>query len=282
MLALHNSALSVALLDPADAADRARQGTRYCWGGYIWQVTDAQAGPLFTGPQWPEPAPRPFNGQGLPESFRHAEFGTGRPLILENQRGFIIGIGDVAPDAHGELAVTSPCAWTITRSADSVEFCTSQAGNGYACQLTRRVTLQDRTVTSATSLANTGSRPLPLHWFAHPFFALTDRRLTCAIPASWGMKQNIGYSLDDAHRITFRRQFEHIDDGHFEQLLVGAGTPLRAELSHPKLRGLVFKSDFTPDSCPIWGNNNTWSIEPYIATDLAPGVSRAWTLRYEL
>ncbi|MBS0664607.1 MAG: hypothetical protein JSR48_15170 [Verrucomicrobia bacterium] len=281
MLQLSHSSLQVDLLDPADPADRARQGTRYCWGGYVWQVTDPVAGPLLAGPEWPEPRPTAFNGQGLPESFRHGEFGTGKPLILEDRRGFIIGIGDVAPGADGELAVTRPCDWTVTRSSDALEFCTAQAGLGYACQLTRRISLAGRALLSATALANTGSRPLPLHWFAHPFFALTDRRLTCTLPASWGMAVNVGYALEAGNTITFRRQFQHKDDGHFEQLRVGARTPLRAVLSHPRLEGIIFSTDFTPDQCPIWGNSNTWSIEPYLTTELAPGARREFTLRYE-
>ena len=117
MLSLSLNSLSVDLLNPADARDRGRMGTRYCWGGYIWQVYDQQAGPLLTGPEWPDPSPTPFNGQGLPESFRHTELGTDRALMLEDGRGFIIGIGEVAPNDAGESAVTKPCQWSVTRSA---------------------------------------------------------------------------------------------------------------------------------------------------------------------
>jgi hypothetical protein len=31
----------------------------------------------------------------------------------------------------------------------------------------------------------------------------------------------------------------------------------------------------------VWGNSNTWSIEPYITSELAAGATRTWTLRYE-
>ena len=279
MLTLANDSLRVDLLDPAAAADQAFLGTRYCWGGYIWQVTDPVAGPLLTGPEWPVATPDPFNGQGLPESFRHAEFGTGRPLLVENGRGWIIGIGEVARNSAGELAVTQPCPWTLTRGSGTLEFCTAQSGLGHACQLTRRIALTGRTLTSSTRLTNPGDRPLPLHWFAHPFFALTDRLLTCGLPAVWGMAENVGYALDAENRLGFKRRFEHKDDGHFEKLLISG--PLRAELSHPRLTGLVFSTDFVPDMCPVWGNSNTWSIEPYLQTELAPGATRTWTMTYE-
>lgn len=281
MLTLAHDDLTLELLDPADALDRPRLGTRFCWGGYIWQLRDREAGPLLAGPEWPKPAPTPFNGQGLPESFRHAVLGTGEPLMLENRRGFIIGIGDVAPGADDKIAVSNPCPWSVTRGPGSIEFCTQQSGNGYACALTRHISLRGRTLVSATQLTNTGSRPIPLHWFAHPFFMLTDRQLTCGLPAGWGMNENPGYSLDSRNRLHFQRRFKDEFDGWFEPLVIGPGVPLRAVLSHPKLREVVFSTDFTPDFCPVWGNSNTWSIEPYIRAELPPGAARAWTLTYE-
>ena len=282
MLKLNSADLNVEILDPADTTDRARLGLRYGWGGYIWQVHEAKLGvPLLAGPEWPNHQPIPFNGQGLPESFRHAEFGTGRPLILEDNRGFIIGIGDVAPNMAGYLDVAEPCPWSITTSHVAIEFCTEQSGNGYACQLTRRIALDRRKLSSSTRLTNIGNRPLPLHWFAHPFFALDDRLITCGLPKTWGMNANVGYELDGDHRLSFKRRFRDRDDGHFEQLIIGADTPLSATLSHPPLKEIIFSTDFVPDTCPIWGNSNTWSIEPYMATELIPGTDHAWTLTYE-
>lgn len=281
MLTLSNVDLSVALIDPANPLEQDHLGVRFCWGGYIWQVEDSQVGPLLAGPEWPKPDPLPFNGQGLPESFRYAEFGTGRRLMLEEGRGFIIGIGEVGPGDDGKLAVLKPCPWSITTSHGAVEFCTEQSGQGYSCQLTRRISLENRKLTSATRLANLGERPIPLHWFAHPFFALDDRLLSCKIPAAWDMAENAGYEFDEDRRITFKRRFRDEFDGHFEQLIVDQKTPLRATLSHPKLTEVIFTSDFAPDTCPIWGNSNTWSIEPYMVTELAPGNDHSWQLTYE-
>lgn len=281
MLSLTANSLAVELLNPADSGDRARLGTRYCWGGYIWQVHDRDVGPLLTGPEWPSPTPTPFNGQGLPESFRHTEFGTERPLMLEDGRGFILGIGEVAPGDDGKPMVTKPCQWTVTRSAAAMDFYTVQTGGPFGCRLSRRVAIEGRSLTSYTKVINTGTKPLPVHWFAHPFFALTDGVLTCGLPRSWDMAENPGYVFDGERRLTFQRRFKNKDDGHFQQLVVGSRTPLRAAVSHPRLSKVFFSTDFTPDSCPVWGNSNTWSIEPYITAELAPGATRAWTLTYE-
>ena len=280
MLSLAHNSLTVELLNPADSADRARLGTRYCWGGYIWQVQDQDAGPLLAGPEYPAPAPTPFNGQGAPESFRHTELGTDRPLILEDGRGFIIGIGEVAP-GDDQPIVTKPCQWTVTRSAAAMDFYTVQTGGAHGCRLSRRIALEGRSLTSFTKIINTGSKPLPVHWFAHPFFALTAGLITCGLPRSWDMADNPGFGFDGERRLISKRVFKNKTDGHFQPLIVGPKTPLRAALSHPRLSKVFFSTDFTPDSCPVWGNSNTCSIEPYIIADLAPGSTRSWTLTYE-
>jgi len=281
MLTLSFNSLAVEILNPADARDRARLGTRYCWGGYIWQVHDQHAGPLLTGPEWPNPTPTPFNGQGLPESFRHTEFGTERPLMLEDGRGFILGVGEVAPGPDEKPVVTKPAHWSVTRTAAAIDFYTVQTGGPYGCRLSRRVGLEGRALTSFTKIVNTGTKPLPVHWFAHPFFALTEGDIKCGLPRSWDIEENPGFGFDTERRLTLKRHFKNQDDGHFQQLKVGKGTPLRAALSHPRLSKVFLSTDFTPDLCPVWGNSNTWSIEPYLTMDLAPGASRSWTLTYE-
>jgi hypothetical protein len=280
MLTLSNADLHVSLLDPHDPIDRQRVGTRYAWGGYIWQVEDAVAGPLLAGPEWPASEPDPYNGQGLPESFRSHEFGTERPLMLENGTGFVIGVGDVNETPAGALEVTAPCMWEITPRAGEIVFTTEQSGNGYACRLTRRIAIDGRQLVSSSRLENLGERPLPLHWFAHPFFALTDRWITCGLPASWGMADNQGFHLDAENRLHLHRPFPDLKNGHFELLILSEDEPLRAVVSHPTLSEITLATDFVPALCPVWGNSATWSIEPYLVTELAPDMDHDWALTY--
>lgn|GEM_PF-374175 len=276
MLTLANAHLCLDVLDPV--ADRARLGPRFCWGGFIWQVHDVVLGPLLTGPEWPAPAPTPFNGQGLPESFRHRTR-EGRPLTWQGERGVALGAGELALTATGEAAVTAPCAWEIGEFADRLVFSTWHAAAGFSYELTRQIELTDRKIVSRSALTNTSDRRLTLEWFAHPFFALTDGLIHAEVPEGATLPENPGFALAD-RALTQRRRFAHAKDGHMDYLQLPPGQPLVVRLNHPLLTHISFATNFPPGECVIWGNSNTFSVEPYLALDLAPGETRSWSLRY--
>jgi hypothetical protein len=280
MISLQQGDLKVELLDPANPAEQARQGLRYCWGGYIWRVIDARAGDLCAGPEWPGAAPSAYNGQGLPESFRHREFGTNRPLTFNDAGGLVPGVGRVAVNAKGEPELVEPAVWEVATSPARGVFRTEQTGLGWTLRLQRTIELQGRTLTSATEIVNASGAPFPLHWFAHPFFALSAGRIAGTFAAGWGLAVNPGFALDRQGRLTQHRVFDGLNDGHFEPMLVPEVQPLQVRLAHPRIEWIDFSTDFAPSMCPMWGNGNTWSVEPYLVTQLAPGDSRAWTLRY--
>ncbi|WP_438479800.1 hypothetical protein [Oleiharenicola lentus] len=274
MLTLANDQLRLEILDPV--ADRAKLGPRFCWGGYLWQISDAKVGTLLTGPEWPKADPAPFNGQGLPESFRHSTR-DGRRHTWNADGGVALGAG--ALNASGS-DVTEPCTWQITPSSQEIVFTTEQNVAGFHYAITRTITLSQRNVRSISQLTNRAETPLMLEWFAHPFFALTDRLIEMEVPAGSQLVENPGFALA-ARTLTQKRRFEHEKDGHMDFLRLPAALPLRAKLSHPKLSHVIFETSFAPSECVIWGNSNTFSIEPYQTLVLMPGELRAWTLSYE-
>lgn len=278
MLTLANADLRVDLLDPA--AEHARLGPRYCWGGYIWQVHDASVGTLLTGPEWPSPTPEPHNGQGLPESFRHSTT-TGQPLLWDGDTGLAPGAGALGRDASGNVVVTTPCVWRFELQSDRIVFRTDQAVGRWAYALERTIELHGRQVRSHSRLTNRGAGPLVLEWFAHPFFALQpDGLLRMMLPAATQMAENAGYILA-GRELTLRRAFVGLHGGHLEHLNLPPGRPFAAELSHPRLAHVRFATDFAPYKCVLWANGNTLSLEPFLALNLAPGESREWTLTYD-
>lgn len=274
---LANSQLRVDLLDPV--TDRARLGPRYCWGGYIWQVHDPVAGPLLTGPEWPSPAPQPHNGQGLPESFRHRTT-TGEPLLWRDTTGLAPGVGTLGLDPTGGVLVTDPCPWTIRASTDHYEAVTRQSVGDWSYELVRTVTLEGRRLVSRSALRNAGGAPLILEWFVHPFFALTEGRASAMLPAGTSLPPNPGFVLA-GETLTFARAFAGMDDGHLDHLQLPAGQPLVATLSHPRLTHVRFATSFAPFKCVVWANGLTFSLEPFLALQLAPGASQAWDLVYD-
>lgn len=279
MLPFANDQLRVDLLDPV--ADRAHLGPRYCWGGYIWQVWDL-AGPapvpLVRGPEWPAAAPIPFNGQGLPESFRHRTL-AGQPLTWRGEEGVALGAGALRIAADKTVGVVDPCVWQTVSGPAGIEFRTVHAAAGYSYTLRRTLSLAGRTLVSATELANTGSSRLALEWFAHPFFAVPADGACARLPAGSSIADNPGFAFTGL-QLRERRRFARQDDGHMDTLQLPPAATLVADLPHPTHGCVRFATDFVPDRCIVWGNDRTFSLEPYLVLDLAPGASRTWSLRY--
>lgn len=278
MLHLANRELRVDLIDPA--ADRERLGPRYCWGGYIWQVHDHKVGALLTGPEWPHATPDPHNGQGLPESFRHSSM-SGEPLLWSGAFGLAPGAGALARHSDGTITVTQPGVWQVAQQQDRVLFQTAQSVAHWSYALDRSIELENRQVRSHSRLTNRSDTPLILQWFAHPFFALgKDRLIRVTLPVGTQLSENPGYVLSN-RELTLRRAFVGLDDGHLDYLKLPADQPFTATLSHPAITGVRFATNFAPFQGVIWANGNTLSLEPYLALELAPGESRAWTLTYD-
>jgi hypothetical protein len=279
MLTLQNSELRVDILDPV--RDAARLGPRFCWGGYIWQVYDSVAGPLFTGPEWPEPSPSAFNGQGLPESFRHRTL-EGRPLTWRGEVGVALGAGELRCDGE-KVHVVAPCKWEVTATAERIEFRTQHAAAGFQYSLRRVVALAGRQISSVTHLTNASTgQAMALEWFTHPFFALLNGEIRAQLPTGAELPANAGFTLM-GRTLTQKRRFTRADDGHMERgLRLLPNQPLSTTLTHPSLTYVQFETSFAPAACVLWGNDRTFSIEPYLTLNLAPGESRDWSLTYGL
>lgn len=277
MLRLENTGLTVELLDPA--TDQTRLGARYVWGGYIWQVHDRRAGPLLTGAQWPEAEPDPYNGQGLPESFRHRTI-TGEPLLWNGDTGLSPGAGRLGKIGDA-VVVTVPCGWEISAHDDHVILKTAQTVGSWSYELVRTVELRGRQLCSRTRYTNRSASRLVHEWFVHPFFALgKDGRAEALLPRGTSLPPNPGYVIE-ANRLSFKRGFEGKFDGHLDYLQLPPHTAFSAELNHPRLAHVRFTSSFVPIRTVIWANGNTLSLEPYLTLDLAPGETKEWSLTYE-
>jgi hypothetical protein len=267
MYTLANDSLSVVMLDPV--ADRKHLGTRYCHGGYIFEVNDRRHGNLIAGPQYPGPF-TPFDGQGMPDAFNLS------PLIdrgSASTQALLIGIGrcDLATDT-----VLEYCAWDIEAKDNALAFRTQQAYAGYALTLERTLTLMDRTVRSTTRISNTGQVPIPIVWFPHPFYPqpateeLIRLNIEVSIPAESGYRVAANGWI---HR--------NGPPGYYQPLIHDAHTPLTVLQRHPVLGMVAASCSYVPAFFPIWGNPNTFSWEPFLERTVAGGHAYEWWIDYD-
>lgn len=282
MYRLENGSLSVSILDPE--ADQIRLGSRYCIGGYIYQVTDAANEELFTGPQYPDPYPDSFDGQGAPDMFFTPLGAEETPVGGEVG---IIGVGRVRRTSPIEPfyvrhnpEVAEFLSWEVDAGSDAITMHTAQTFRSWAYQLTRQVTLEGRTVHSHTAITSSGEAILPVRWFAHPFFPLTPDRVYCRFSMPVSMPENEGYFIDKAGFICQKPAYDWPRGCYQALTYEKPAGGITITQKHPTVGEVNTTTDFAPDFLPVWSNANTFSFEPYFDVKLKQGERAAWRISY--
>lgn len=282
MYTLQNDSLSVSILDPA--VDRNRLGSRYCVGGYIWQITDPDHGELLTGPQYPKPYPDTFDGQGAPDMFFTP---LGAEEVAVGDVVGVIGVGEVRRTSEIEPfsvrynpEVSEFLDWEVDASDTAITMHTTHTFQDWSYRLTRRVTLSERTIDSVTEIESSGSTILPVRWFAHPFFPLTPDRVYCRFSVPVSMPENAGYFINDEGFICQKAEYEWAK-GYYQALDFEATDGISVIEKHPTVGEVITTTDFAPDFLPVWSNANTLSFEPYFDAQLGKGESAAWRISYQ-
>jgi hypothetical protein len=270
MYVLRNDSLEVQILDPI--ADQERLGTRYCTGGYIFQIRDAAHGDLLTGPTFPDSF-NTFDGQGIPDAFK---LGPIQRPGASDGTALIIGVGicDLEADQVREF-----CRWDVVADTTGIRFSTSQTFEQTVLELERHVSLNGRTVRSATWLRNRGKRPLPFRWFPHPFYPHPETDELCRFNLPVSFPENDGYEMAESGFV--RRCGWPWTSGHYQALDQAGSAPLSILQKHPKLGLVSGTCSYIPTYIPIWGNPNTFSWEPFLDGWVGAGQERAWHIDYD-
>ncbi len=281
MYTLQNQKLRVMILDPI--SDRYRLGSRYCTGGYIWQILDLISGDLLSGPMFPDPLPTQFDGQGAPEVFETA---LGLDTASINNTVLVIGVGEVLRSSPVEPfhvrdnpIVKEFCTWKIDRLKSSISMHTSHKYKKYSLQLTRVVSLVGRTVISRSALINRGEESVPLRWFAHPFFPLNNDLVCSKFSRPFEISDNRGFFLDKDGYLAMRKEYPW-KKGLYCPLKMDGEGPMIIRQLHPVLPELEVQLCFPVSSMPVWANANTYSFEPYLDTILDPESKKEWSIEF--
>ncbi len=282
MYLLENGELSVSILDPQ--LDLARCGSRYCVGGYIYQIDDKTRGPLLAGPQYPKPYPDVFDGQGAPDMFATPLGDSEAPLGGEVG---IIGVGRVRRSSPIEPfsvrhnpEVIEFLVWTVEVQPNAIVMRTEQQFGAWSYRLARHVTLNGRSLDSRTEIESLGEASLPIRWFPHPFYPPTlDGRL-CRFSIPVTLSENPGYFMDNDGWICQRPDYDWTRGCFLAVDFTREGNALAVTQSHPLLGEVGAQTDYAPVYLPIWGNRNTFSFEPYYAAELSRGESASWGIQY--
>ena len=269
MFALKSDSLQVCILDPAE--DRRCFGTRYCTGGYIFQVLDVRHGEVMSGPTYPDSF-NWFDGQGIPDAFNLSPL---RDPASDNPEAMVIGIGrcDLQQNQVREF-----CQWEVERQIEALTMRTRQEHSPFALEMERTVALHERTIRSSTRVRNTGKRLMPICWFPHPFFPQPETDELCSFNMAFSLAPNPGFVL--APNRFVRRQGWPWTDGHYQPVDHQAQAPLVVTQRHPQLGLVVASCSYIPSYLPIWGNSHTFSWEPFLERLLAPGQELAWSIDY--
>jgi len=270
MYSLKNDLLEVSILDPV--ADQARFGTRYCTGGYIYQITDARLGELLSGPTYPDGF-NWFDGQGIPDAFNLSPL---REPTDSGATALIIGIGLCDLQAN---QVTDFCRWEVAQAPDHIQMQTRHSFQAFALELERTVRLRRRTVRSLTRLKNTGQRPIPLRWFPHPFYPQPATDELCRVNIPVNFPANANYEL--AANGFICRQGWPWTDGRYQALDHAAQTNLVVLQKHPALGLVAATCSYVPAFFPIWGNGRTFSWEPFFERTVGAGQEISWWIDYD-
>jgi len=279
MIRLQSDNLSLDIIDPRDDRDRERLGSRYCAGGYIWQVYDARTNqPLLSGPHYPSATPPVFDGQGMPDMF---ETPLGGEDCAIGEQVCVIGVGFVEKSSgvvpfhpRNNPRVTQFCRWYVDKGGDWVIMTTAQSIGGRSITLRREVHLDGGRAVTFTTVINVGKETVNLRWFAHPFFPINND-FTCGriIPMA-AMPDNAGYELGDGGEISMKPGYLW-EKGLFQVLYVPVAK-LRFVVPHRIVGSIDLKTDYDVVRCAVWGNSRTFSFEPFMQRALAPGEEASW------
>ena len=270
MYTLTSDSLEVSILDPV--ADQERFGTRYCTGGYIFQITDRRHGALLSGPTYPDSF-NWFDGQGIPDAFNLSPL---REPAAADAGALIIGVGvcdlqanRVAEFCRGMFSSTRqrwPCILHRRSRALRWSWIAPSRCMGARFAPPRRCAIP----------ASCRSRSAGFHI---PFFPHVETDELCRLNIPVSIPADASYQLAESGFIA--RKGWPWTDGHFLALDHAAQNAVVVLQKHPLLGLVAATCSYIPSYFPIWGNPQTFSWEPFLERTIGAGQEFGWWIDYD-
>ena len=282
MLFLKNEKYTVEVLDPEN--DHDLLGARYCRGGQVFQVKDAEGNDLFSGPTYPENY-NPFDSQGLPDAF------NAYPNLEEAKLGddiFTIGVGLVKYSkiietffACDNREVIKAVEWSVQQDDNQLVFECVDSHMGWAYSLKKILKLSENELKFDFELRNIGEKLLPVSWFAHPFFFHNKDQGLGKLPIK--QEQNLFYEKDSEGKI-YARLPQNYDGAIHNTFAMGQALQNEPELNvpyqHDQLSNFNICCRFNVAQFPTWFNDKTTSPEPFVIDELRQKEKLTWGMDY--
>ncbi len=288
MLTLRNDQLSVAVLDPR--ADRELLGPRFCAGGYVLQVYDANEIPLLTRPQGSSQPFDPYHGEGLPEAF---SLSPGADRAQLGEPVLVLGVGQVRPAPEPAPAESTEGTggvrpepleysdWSVSRNGAGIEMRTEHRFLEWRIELVRLLQLEGRTLSSTTGVRNHSNVPLIFQWFARPLFPLPPDGRICRFACdSIYLGEHPHFVREGDTGVTTQAPPASTDGVYTRVGLPEDCRQLRAHIPHPVTGEVLLTSDFRPYHLPVWANSEACSVQPYYQHVVIAGLEERWSLAY--
>jgi hypothetical protein len=281
MFKLENAHLSADILDPV--ADSRLLGSRYCVGGYIFQVKDQTKSNLLTGPTYPDNGYNAFDGQGAPEVFLTA---LNEDKAKAGEDVVVLGVGVVTRTSpitpfhvRDNPKVKEFAKWDVDRVAGKITMRTRHVFDKWDISVVRSVSLDTRTIVSKTVLLNSGEAACPLRWFPHPFFPVPKDHVACRFGFPISVPDNAGYFLNSSGFLELKPGYDW-KKGLYQPLTMESPALFSAEQRHPLINKVTVSCDYIPSFLPVWANSRTFSFEPYLEKLIQSGEEFSWKIEY--
>lgn len=269
MFILKNATLEVEIIDPMK--NKELLGTRFCTGGQIFQVKNSRREDLLSGPTFPKTY-NTFDSQGIPDCF------NGMPLVdysLNAEEGIIIGIGLCNLKTN---KVKTPCIWQTITSNNTMLFSTKHDYGCFSMTLERKITLENNQITVETEVSNQGEKNIIINWYPHPFFPHMDQAEICTPFFPFTIENNNPGYKKERESILWKNQPD--ENGFFYAAEIPPIAGFSIDIKHPICSKITMRGSFPITSLPMWGNTNTFSLEPYLEKTLFPHTSQRWSVSY--